>query len=106
MVVPGAGLSQGVPLVIVLSRRVAHLQRIILRGHPQGNRQPASQQHTIVAAEGRHVVETKETVFKHDGRILEPGRIVWQQVVEPLIDIADSVLQEIVVLDTLIDKSL
>jgi hypothetical protein len=51
-------------------------------------------------------VETEETILENDGLVLEVRLVVGQQVVEGLIDVADGIFQEIVILDALIDKGL
>jgi len=106
VVVPSLRLTHMVPLTVVFPGIIAHLEDIVLRRHTEGNRETAGQQAAIVATKGLHVVEAEEAVSQHDGFLLEPRRIIGQQVVEALIDITDEILQDIVVLDSLIDKCL
>ena len=106
VIVPGEGLAQTVPLAVVRTCVIAHLEDIVFCRHTEGDRETAGQQQAVVAAEGTHVVEAEETILQHDGLGGEARRVVGQQVVKALIDITDKILQDIIVLDTLIEKCL
>jgi hypothetical protein len=104
VVIPGMSLSEFLPLAIVLARITAYFEHIILSGHTERDLETTAQQHRIILAERLHVVEAEETAIEHNGLMLELRRVVGQQVIEGLIDVADGIFQEIIVLDTLIYK--
>ena len=106
MVIPGVGFAQSVPLAIALACIVTHQQGIVFGRHAEGYGEAASQQTAIIATEGFNIMETEETVFDYHRLVMEARIVVWQQVVEGLIDVANGIFQEIIILDALIDKGL
>jgi hypothetical protein len=106
VIVPGTGIAQRVPLGVVLTCIVAHLEGVVLRRHAEGDGETTAQKPEVIVTEGIHVVESEETILPDNGFVKESRMIVGQQVIESLIDVTDGIFQQIIILDALIDKSL
>ena len=92
------------PVGEVLSSPIAYFQQVFLTGHAQRHVQTAGQVLGAIGTEGGDIVKAKERALAKNGRGTELGIVVGQLVVKPLIGVTYQVFDDIIILDSVINK--